>query len=147
MSDVTKVTSLPVRHLFTLDGSVAGTAPAVIAGPTGTRVVVGVTHGTFKGERLGGTVAANVGGDFAVFRKDGSLRLDVRLVLYTTDGATIYMTYNGVGVPDDKSVLQLKTAPTFECGDERYAWLNNVQAIGIGTSDGAALHYDVYELT
>ena len=144
MSDVT---TLSVRHIFSLDGSVGGTPPAVIAGPMGTRVVVGVSEGTFKGDRLEGTVAPNFGGDFAVFRSDGSLRLDVRLVLNTNDGATIYITYNGVGVPDDKGVLQLKTAPTFEVGDERYAWLNNVQAIGIGHSDGAVLHYDVYELT
>lgn len=143
---MSEVTSLPVRHLFTLEGSVAGDAPAVISGPNGTRIVVGVSNGTFKGDRIEGTVAANVGGDFAMFRPDGSLRIDVRLVLNTNDGATIYLTYNGVGVADANGVLQLKTAPTFEVGDERYAWLNNLQAIGIGHSDGAALHYDVYEL-
>jgi len=144
MSDVT---NLAVRHLFSLDADVAATPPAVVPGPTGTRVVVAVAEGTFTGDRLTGTVGPSVGGDFAVFRPDGSLRLDVRLVLQTNDGAAIYITYNGVGVPDANGVLRLKTAPTFEVGDERYAWLNNVQAIGIGHSDGAALHYDVYELT
>jgi hypothetical protein len=143
MSDVT---SLPVRQLFTLEGRVDGAAPAIVAGPNGVRAVVAVTGGTFKGERLEGTVAPNVGGDFALFRPDGSLRIDVRLVLNTNDGATIYMTYNGVAVPDANGVLELKTAPTFEVGDERYAWLNNVQAIGVGYSDRGSLHYDVYEL-
>jgi len=38
------------------------------------------------------------------------------------------------------------TSPTFEAGGD-YAWLNNVQAIGMGRSDRAALHYDIYELT
>ena len=105
--------------------------------PNGVRAVVAVTNGTFKGERLEGTVAPTVGGDFALFRPDGSLRIDVRLVLITNDGATIYMTYNGVAVPDASGGLQLKTAPTFEAGGD-YAWLNNVQAIGIGHSDRAA---------
>jgi hypothetical protein len=148
MSDksMSDVTSLPVRHLFTLEGSVAGTAPNIIPGPNGVRAVVAVTNGTFKGERLEGTVAPTVGGDFALFRPDGSLRIDVRLVLITNDGATIYMTYNGVAVPDADGGLQLKTAPTFEAGGD-YAWLNNVQAIGIGHSDRAALRYDIYELT
>jgi len=143
MSDVT---SLPVRRLFTLEGRVDGAVPAILAGPNGTRAVVAVTNGTFKGERLEGTVAPNVGGDFAMFRPDGSLRIDVRLILNTNDGATIYMTYNGVAVPEANGALQLKTAPTFEAGDERYAWLNNVQAVGLGRSDRVALHYDVYEL-
>jgi hypothetical protein len=143
MSDVS---SLPVRHLFTLDGSVAGAAPSIVPGPIGTRAVVAVTDGTFRGERIEGKVAPNVGGDFAMFRPDGSIRIDVRLILNTDDGATIYMTYNGVAVPDANGALQIKTAPTFEAGDERYAWLNNVQAVGIGHSDLSVLHYEIYEL-
>ncbi len=143
MSDVT---SLPVRHLFTLEGSVGGAPPAIVTGPNGTRAIVGVSDGTFTGERLSGTVAPTFGGDFALFRPDGSLRLDVRLVLVTDDGATIYMTYNGVAVPVDGGGLELQTAPTFEVGDERYAWLNNVQAVGLGRSDLTTLHYDVHEL-
>src|SRR5262245_58557833 len=143
MSDVS---SLPVRHLFTLDGTVAGAAPSIVAGPIGTRAVVAITDGTFIGERIEGRVAPSVGGDFAMFRPDGSLRIDVRLILNTNDGGTIYMTYNGVAVPDANGALQMKTAPTFEAGDERYAWLNNVQAVGIGHSDLSVLHYEIYEL-
>jgi hypothetical protein len=37
-------------------------------------------------------------------------------------------------------------APTFETGDERYAWLNSIQAVGKGTLDGSAVHYDWYEV-
>jgi len=140
------VSSLSVRHLFTLDGNVAGTAPSIVTGPIGTRAVVAVTDGTFTGERIEGVVAPNVGGDFAMFRPDGSLRIDVRLILNTNDGATIYMTYNGVAVPDADGTLRIKTAPTFEAGDERYTWLNNVQAVGIGHSDLSVLHYEIYEL-
>jgi hypothetical protein len=145
MSDAT---TLPVRHLFTLEANVGAVPPQVIAGPTGTRVVVSVSAGTFKGERLAGTVAEGAGGDFAVFRPDGTLRLDVRLTLVTDDGTRVYVTYNGVGTPTADGGLSLRTAPTFEAPDGPYAWLNNVQAIGIGESDPAAgtLRYDFYEL-
>jgi hypothetical protein len=141
-------TSLPARHIFSIEANV-GTPPAqVVAGPTGTRVIVSVSEGTFKGDRLSGTVAEGAGGDFAVFRPDGSLRLDVRLTLVTDDGARIYVTYNGVGTPNADGTLALRTAPTFEAPEGPHAWLNNVQAVGIGESNpaGGTLRYDVYEL-
>ena len=141
-------TTLPVRHLMTITAKVDTPAPQVIAGPTGTRVVVSVSEGTFTGDRLAGLVAEGAGGDFAVFRPDGTLRLDVRLVLVTDDGVRIYVTYNGVGTPDGSGGLTLRTAPTFEAPDGPYAWLNNVQAVSIGQSDPAAgrLSYEVYEV-
>jgi len=144
MSDAT---SLPVRHLFTLSAKVDQPPPQVVAAPTGTRVVVAVSEGTVAGERVNGTIVRGVGGDFAVFRPDGSLRLDVRLVIVTDDGARIYVTYNGVGLPNADGTLQLRTAPTFEA-DGAYAWLNNLQAVAHGSSNPATgdLHYEVYEL-
>src|SRR3954451_4957128 len=108
MSDAT---TLPVRHLFTFEADVGAIPPQVIAGPTGTRVVVSVSAGTFKGDRLAGTVAEGARGDFAVFRPDGTLRLDVRLTLVTDDGSPIYVTYNAVGAPVGDGSLSLRTAP------------------------------------
>jgi hypothetical protein len=35
----------------------------------------------------------------------------------------------------------------FEAGDERYTWLNTVQAVSTGSSDGTAVVYQVYALT
>jgi hypothetical protein len=141
--------SLPVRHLFTLDGKVDNPPPQVVAGPNGVRVIVAVGEGSFTGERLHGTVAPGAGGDFAVFRPDGTLRLDVRLTLVTHDDVRVYITYNGVGTPSPEGTLSLRTAPTFEApADGPYAWLNNVQAIGLGESNPATgtLHYDVFEV-
>jgi hypothetical protein len=37
-------------------------------------------------------------------------------------------------------------APTFETDDERYAWLNGVQAIGQGRSDGDDIVYEMFEV-
>jgi hypothetical protein len=145
MSDAT---TLPVRHLFTLEAKVNQPPPEVVTGPLGTRVIVAVSEGTFKGDRLAGTVAPGAGGDFAVFRPDGSLRLDVRLTLVTDDGVRVYITYNGVGIPNADGSLSLRTAPTFEAPEGPYGWLNNVQAVGLGESNPAAgsLRYEVYEL-
>ena len=61
------------------------------------------------------------GGDWVTSRPDGSALLDVRLLLETDDGAVILMQYKGILT---EGGARLRTAPLFETGDERYAWLN-----------------------
>lgn len=74
-------------------------------------------------------------------RADGVAALDVRLNLVTDDGAEILVTYLGLNVDG-----VLKVSPRFETGDERYAWLNKVFAVGIGSPDGDGVRYEVYAL-
>lgn len=139
--------SLPVQHLFTLEADTVSTPPAFIPdGPQGTRLVVTVTGGTFTGDRLRGTIAATAAGDWVTLRADGTLRLDVRLTLQTDDGALILMTYNGVGKTED-GTTKVRTAPLFETGDPRYAWLNSVQAVAVGATTAAGVAYEVYEVS
>ena len=83
--------------------------------------------------------------DWVYSRPDGSIKLDVRLTLLTDDGAAILMTYSGIGVPKEGAMV-LRTAPQFETGDERYGWLNNIQAVGIGTFSRGNVIHDVYAL-
>ena len=64
------------------------------AGPAGQRVLFGAAKGSFEGPRLRGEVLAG-GGDWALFRPDGVMTLDVRLSLKTHDGALVYMSYGG----------------------------------------------------
>ena len=118
-------TTLPARELFTIEAKVDEPPAQVVSGPLGTRVIVSVSAGTFKGDRLAGTVA-----------------------LITDDGVRIYVTYNGVGTPNADGTLSLRTAPTFEAPEGPYAWLNNVQAVGIGESNpaGGSLRYEVFEV-
>ncbi len=134
--------TLSVEKLFTIT---ADTAPPVMiaAGPQGTRVIVNVTGGTFEGPKMKGTVHGGPGGDWLTMRADGSAKLDVRIILKTEDGADILMTYNGVGVTVD-GAFQIKTAPLFETGDARYAWLNHVQAVAKGSPGAGNVTYDVY---
>jgi hypothetical protein len=137
--------ALPVEYLFTITAQTV--APVMMQnGPQGTRVIVGVTGGTFEGPKLKGTVAANGGGDYLTSRADGSVKLDVRIVLNTDDGAVILMTYNGIGLTRDDGSLSLRTAPLFETGDERYSWLNRVQAVATGAPGRGDVSYTVSAL-
>ena len=135
------LTSLPVAHLFTavVNTSMAG---MIANGPAGTRIIVNAPEGTFEGERMHG-ITKGPSGDWVIMRANGALQLDVRLLLETHDGAVILMTYGGIGLEGGK---KLRTAPRFETGDERYAWLNDVQAIATGTSGDGKVTYEVYEV-
>ncbi len=134
--------SVAVEHLFSLEITAdLGAAYPVYGGPAGRRIIAGITGGTFNGPRLKGTVAPATGADWVTVRPDKTLRIDVRLVLVTDDDVAIYMYYGGI-LKDG----QARTAPYFEVGDERYAWLNNVQAIGIGTVGPTGPAYEIYAL-
>ena len=71
--------------------------------------------------------------------------IDVRLTLETQDGALIYLTYQGRFLAEPDAMRRFgkgeQLAPheyslamiaKFECGNERYAWLNNAVAVGTG---------------
>lgn len=139
-------TQLDVNHLFTLTAYIGDASNALIrGGPTGTRMIAPVTGGEFEGPEIKGTIVAP-GGDWVHARTNRSLHLDVRLLLVTDDGESILMTYQGIGLPQDDGTTSLRTAPTFETGAEKYAWLNDLQAIGIGSSADGSVTYDVYAL-
>jgi hypothetical protein len=136
------LSSLPVEFLFTIHANVAAPVP-IAGGPAGTRVIVNVTGGSFAGPKASGTV--NMGGDWLSMRTTGSAHLDVRLLLITDDGVAIHMAYEGIMGPTDDGV-RIITAPLFQTGDERYAWLNDVQAVAIGKPSKDAVDYDVYRI-
>ena len=130
--------SVPVEHLFTLVARVSRAA-TIANGPAGTRIIVTCTGGEFEGPVLTGTVEAP-SGDWVRLAADGAMRLDVRLLLRTDDGAAILMTYSGISTDGGAPI---RAAALFETGDERYAWLNAVQAVAIGRSGDGQVTYDV----
>jgi hypothetical protein len=140
-ADAAPLTSLPVEFLYRVHLDTA--APVMVpGGPLGTRILAPVTGGHFEGPRMKGKVAGPAG-DWVTIMTGGAMLLDVRLSLVTDDGAAIYCSYRGVLANVD-GVMRAKGAPMFETGDERYAWLNAVQAIGLGTADASGVDYEVY---
>lgn len=136
-----------------------GDAAQVGAVPSGNRQIFDVAGGRFEGPRLEGRVLPS-GGDWILIGNDGIGRLDVRATLETSDGARIYVQYFGV-LRFEPSVMAavaageetafgdtyFMTTPRFETGDERYAWLNAVVAVGQGRMLPGAVEYRVFEVT
>ena len=58
----------------------------------------------------------------------------------------IYMTYTGVGRRAADGSMVIRTVPRFETADERYTWLNSIQAVAHGTTTAGSVTYDVYGL-
>ena len=128
------------------------------ATPGGNRRIGVVPSGTFDGERLSGTVLEG-GTDWQAVRSDGSVTLDVRLVLKTADDALIAMSYRGLrlGPPEvmarlargeavDPAEYYFRIAPLFETAAPQYAWLNDVLAIGAGHRAPGGPIYSVFEV-
>lgn len=111
-------------------------------GPFGNRVIAGISEGRWEGERIAGSIVGP-GADWAMPGPDGAVLLEVRQVVETDDGAVLYVTYNG---RCDRSRGTYTVAPTFQTADERYAWLNAVQAVGKGRFEGGRLEYEMYEV-
>ncbi|MCB2078340.1 MAG: DUF3237 domain-containing protein [Novosphingobium sp.] len=119
-------------------------------GPAGTRVVGEIRSATIEGERIRASMAGTAAADWMV--RTGAIALvDVRISLRTDDGALIYMQYGGrLDMANRANGLIAYVAPTFETGDERYAWLNAIQAVGKGvftpSADGGKLEYEFCEV-
>lgn len=153
------IKSLPYKHLLTLSLDV-NSAATITVGRTsgGQRKIAPITGGNFSGERLNGSVAPG-GADWVVLRDDGALLIDVRLTLLTDDGAVIYLSYEGrfMGASDAMAKLaqgatlqperySLVIVAKFECGDDRYAWLNDIIAVGVGEQAGFSPTYSIFEI-
>jgi len=140
--------ALPAEHIGTLTATTnAVKRPVVAGGPFGTKVVATVTEATFVGPKINASLPDGVAaGDWLTIRADKSFALDVRVSLRTDDGAHIYVTYTGLGSPNDDGSATVKTAPRFETGDERYAWLNDLFCVAIGSTTPDGVQYEVYAL-
>jgi hypothetical protein len=115
--------------------------------PSGTRLIVEVASATFEGERIRGKQKGMAAADWLTVGPDGTGTLDVRATLETDDGALIYSFYRGrLDASQPVGSAPIYAAPLYETGDERYAWLNKIQAVAKGKTDGQILEYEIYEL-
>jgi hypothetical protein len=111
--------------------------------PGGTFVIAELDGARFEGERLKASAKGQANADWLYIGADGTADIDVRLLLESDDGALIHMSYQGKLALADQTVV---AAPRFLAGDERYAWLNGVQAIAKGKTDTKTLVYDIHEV-
>ena len=149
---------ITTEKLFTLKLDVATPLTLVGDTPNGNRRIARINGGEFTGENLQGTVHSG-GGDWLLMRPDGVLTLDVRVTLETSDGALIFMTYRGLrhgpdavmerlnsGQEVDPSEYYFRITPSFETADDRYAWLNQLVAVGTGHRLPEGPVYDIYKV-
>lgn len=126
--------------------------------PQGRRRIIGITGGSFRGERLSGRVLSG-GADWQVIRADGVADLDARYTLETADKALIYVRNHGyrhgpaevleklsMGEEVDPSLYYMRTTPLFETGDPRYAWLNRLICVATGARRKGSVSLEVFEV-
>jgi len=114
--------------------------------PAGTRVIVDVSDFRVEGDRLRGRMKGSAAADWLTIGPDGTGTLDVRATMETDDGAVIFVYYQGRRDFSPGTDAPIYTAPKFDTGDERYAWLNKIQAVARGDLEGTTLTYEVYEV-
>lgn len=136
-------------------------AAALEVGDTaaGTRRIINITGGYFRGPKLAGQVLPG-GADWQLVRADGVAVLEARYTLQTHDGALIYVQNWGLrhGPPPVLAALArgeavhpasyyMRTTPLFEAGDDRYRWLNDLVAVCSGVRRTDAVVLDFYGVT
>ncbi len=123
---------------------------AIGTGPAGDRSIGAIRSATITGERLSGSLAGAAAADWLV--RTGAIGvIDARMAIQTDDGALIYISYGGrLDLSNPSAGLTAYVGPVFETGDERYAWLNRIQAVGKGalsfTADGTRIDYELSEV-
>jgi len=113
--------------------------------------------GWVKGPAISGEVVAPTA-DWMRLMPNGTCRLDVRLTILADDGNHIFMSYAGrIVMPEQHERMPrpsphvtpadryFMTNPVFETDSPKYAWLNNLIAVGrIIPSPDPEVTYEVY---
>jgi len=147
--------SLVTEHLF--DAHINLEPPESLGQtPFGTRAIFMVKDGVFEGPRLRGAVRPG-GGDWFLTLANGVGELDVRATFQTGDGALIFISYRGIldatpevigralgGEDVPLSEFYFRTAPRFETGHEKYAWLNKLVCVGVGYFGPETVGYRIF---
>jgi hypothetical protein len=148
--------SIRTRPLFVLREAVP---PLIVIGqtPNAFRRIGVIQGGSFDGERLSGEVVT--GNDWQSVRSDSCIKLDVRLVLKTTDGELIVMTYTCLragppsviekldkGEPVDPTSYYFRMNPIFETSSKKYDWMNRIIAVGTGDQLPDCPVYNIFEV-
>ena len=117
--------------------------------PAGMRVIVEVESWDVEGERLNAHLHGTAAADWMTISSALLGTIDVRATLETDDGALIYTWYHGrMDLSGGTGSSPAYSAPLYETSDERYLWMNKIQAVakGITSPDGHQLVYEICEV-
>ncbi|MDA0637843.1 DUF3237 domain-containing protein [Nonomuraea sp. MCN248] len=149
-------TVFPVEHLC--DFAITFASMRTLTTPTATRLIASISHGSVEGPGLCGEFLAG-GGDWITVGSDGVARMDVRALIRTHDGELVHLTSTGrVTLPDTAisrftagetiawNEMHARSAPLFETGAERYAWLNSTVTVAVNELALDHVDYRVYRV-
>ncbi len=146
--------TLDTRWLMSLRGSIP--TPSIVSS---TLMVFNVDDAGIDSPRVKAKIL-KPSGDWIRIQPNGNWKLDVRLLMELDDGAPLYIHYNGVfkmspelgarlqsGEAIPGSDMYFRSAPYFETASVKYAWLNDILAIGkMRSFGGGTVIYDVFEV-
>ena len=72
--------------------------------------------------------------------------LDVRTLLLTDDDQRIYLNYRGVLYTPPGQPRYQRVGMMFETGSEKYAWLHQVIAVGVGYTLPQRVPYRIFQI-
>ena len=120
---------------------------AVGVGPAGDRIIGELSAFDVSGDRLNARLRGVAAADWGLTSAAQVWSPDVRLTIETDNGAIVFVAYQGrIDLSRGWEEATIYVSPRFETGDERYQWLNIVQAVGKGRVAGDGLRYEWYEL-
>lgn len=125
-----------LEHVFDIE--VHFGADRAIFGPLPGGASQGYTRaigGKITGPRLGGTVVANSGADYARVRSDGTIELEAHYLLKADDGTLIYIHNQGYLVRPLSGQSQpsyFKLTPYFRVPEGPHDWLSRTVIVGGG---------------
>ena len=126
--------------------------------PVGERRVVQILGGRLEG-KLNGEVLPG-GADWQIITASGVAQLEARYTIRTPEGVLILVQNRGIrhaspsildqlyaGELVDPADYYFRSTPTFETGENSYAWLNRVVCVCSGARTPTEVLLDFYEVT
>jgi len=145
---------LETAFLFVLEGEIS----APIQGNENL-LIFEVGRASIEGPRIRGTIVPPMG-DWIRIMPNGNWKLDVRFTIRTDDAQHVYCNYTGIlrmdeglaeriaaGESIDGNDMYFRSTPYFETTSERYAWMNDIVAVGrMAAFGGGKARYEVFQV-
>jgi hypothetical protein len=152
-----EMTALRLEPLFIFQIEVK--PPSVVGQTPGFDRRIGeISGGRFEGERLRGKILSG-GSDWQSLRADGTITLNVRLVMEADDGDLIAMTYLGMrhgpkevldrigrGEKVSPTEYYMRATPYYETASQKYGWLNRIVSVAYGHRMAGGAIYQVFQV-